>query len=58
MPTREDLETFVDAIAPVLWDGSVKGWMRASVLKDDPPGDAKHSRKKKTDDADDGDSGD
>ncbi|HEY1632064.1 MAG TPA: hypothetical protein VGF56_12175 [Rhizomicrobium sp.] len=40
-------------------DGSVKGWMRASVLKDDPPGDTKSSRKKKPGDSDDGgDSGD
>jgi hypothetical protein len=33
-------------------DGSVKGWMRASVLKDTPPDapGARHPRKKKTDD--------
>ena len=39
-------------------DGGVKGWMRASVLKDDPPGDTKRARKKKTGDSDSGDSGD
>lgn len=41
-------------------DGGIKGWMRASVLKDTPP-DApgtKRSRKKKADDGDDATSGD
>jgi hypothetical protein len=41
-------------------DGAVKGWMRASVLKDDPP-DApgtKHPRKKKSDDGEQAGGGD
>ncbi|HEY2068603.1 MAG TPA: hypothetical protein VGG48_03525 [Rhizomicrobium sp.] len=37
-------------------DGAIKGWMRSSVLKDDPPG-TKHPRKKKDDTGGD-DSGD
>jgi len=59
-PTSTSNPNYIRIVVPpgAVQDGSVKGWMRASVLKDDPPGDTKRPRKKKTDDADDGDSGD